>query len=155
MRFSLRYLLHFTVAVLTVVVFFGCHEALTRPYGYIRLGKASELTAPETPLLDKWLILRHDEKGFSVMSTLCTYDLSPLDIRHTPDGHYELVSRYTQSAYSSDGSVLHGPTRHPLPYYELTLDEGVYGGPKDTLYVQVGVERPKEWRLPDRVPPQK
>jgi hypothetical protein len=81
------------------------------------------------------------------MSTACTYDLSPLE-RHDAETNQEhWISSYTTSQYAVDGAVLKGPTTHPLPYYELRLDAGVYGGTPDTLFVRVGEERPREWRL--------
>ena len=118
-----------------------------RPIGWYKLGKAKELQAAETFFDEKLLLLKHDQRGFSVMSTACTYDLSPLILRDAPQGGV-FVSRYSESQYDREGKVLKGPAHVDLPYYELSIDAGVAGGPKDTLYVQVGVEKPREWRLP-------
>ena len=117
-----------------------------RPIGWHRLGKAQDLLAAETFVDSQLLLLRHDERGFSVMSTACTYDLSPLVLRDGPNGRV-FVSRYSESQYAESGKLLHGPAKVDLPYYQITLDAGVAGGPKDTLYVQVGVEKPRDWRL--------
>jgi len=80
------------------------------------------------------------------MSTACTHDLSALERRQNEGGE-QWASAFTTSLYKSDGTVLKGPAVAPLPYYDLRLEAGVYGGLPDTLFVHVGVERPAEWRL--------
>jgi len=124
----------------------GCSEGRERPPGYVRVGKARELLAPETFLYQRGLLIRRDERGFSVMSTQCTYDLSTLARKLNPAGD-TLVSRYSESTYRLDGSVLTGPARAPLPYYEAALDQGAFDGPVDTLYVRIGKRVSPEWRL--------
>ena len=121
-------------------------KGLKRPYGFMRLGKISELAASETYLPDLRLVVRMDEKGFSVMSTACTLDLTPLT-RIDDGGKVVWRSSYSESSYAYDGAVIQGPTKAPLPFYDLKIDSSVYGGPKDALYAEVGVERPKEWRF--------
>jgi len=126
----------------------GCQSSVRkRPPGWLKLGKASEYTQAETYLPEKRLLLRKDERGFSVMSTECTHDLSGLVPKKTDHG-VVFFSEYSDSQYAEDGKVLHGPAVADLPYFELRLDESVYGGPKDSLYVQIDKEVPKEWRLP-------
>ena len=92
------------------------------------------------------MVVRHDEHGFSAMSTDCTHDLSPLTRKVTPGGEV-WVSSYTASSYDSKGHVLSGPAKANLPYFKLKLDSGTYGGPLNTLYAEVGEERSEEWRL--------
>lgn len=121
-------------------------KGLKRPYGFMRLGKISELSTNETYLPDLRLVVRMDEEGFSVMSTVCTLDLTPLT-RVDDGGSVLWRSSYSESSYSYNGEVMSGPTKAPLPYYNLKIDSSVYGGPKDALYAEVGVERPKGWRF--------
>lgn len=123
---------------------------MRRPPGYLRIGKLAELSAPEQWLEAERLFLRLDERGYSVMSTLCTYDLTPLELEKTAEGEM-FVSRFTSSRYRKDGTVVSGPSKFDLPYYELVIAPEVWGGPLDTLYVKVGTERPPSWRLP--IPP--
>lgn len=136
--------------VLVAVVAFavaGCADGRKRPPGYLRLGHVSKLLDRATDLKDFDLILRRDDGGLSVMSTSCTYDLSRLVLRKV-DGKLILVSTLSPSTYDLDGQVLSGPAKANLPYYELRFDAGVYGGPRDTLYVYVGREVSRDWRLP-------
>jgi hypothetical protein len=91
-------------------------------------------------------VLRFDGKGFSVMSTLSTRDLTRLARKESAEG-IRWYSANDESIFADDGTVLQGPATEALPYYEIVLDEGAFRGPKDTLYVQVGSKRPKDWRL--------
>lgn len=130
-----------------LVCLWGCEGGVKkRPFGAFRLGNSNELSAPETDLNQYGLVLRRDEGGWFVMSTYCTYDLSHLKRVQTKDG-FVYVSDYNESRYAADGTVLNGPAKAPLPYYKLRLEPGEYGGPKDTLYVEVGQEVGREWRL--------
>jgi Rieske Fe-S protein len=113
----------------------------------LNLGLVAELSQrEETFFSDLKILLRRDSAGFYAMSTACTYDLSPL-IFSERDGKLLWRSQYTESAYNPDGSVAHGPTKYPLPYYKLQVASGTIGGPPDTIFVEVGVERPSSWRL--------
>jgi nitrite reductase/ring-hydroxylating ferredoxin subunit len=125
----------------------ACNKrSIERPVGYFKLGRLEDLAKDETYFSDLKILLRHDQGGFYAMSTACTYDGAPLT-RVTTGGDERWESSYTASVYDARGHVLHGPTEVNLPYYNLKADSGVYGGPVDTLYVQVGVPRPEEWRL--------
>ena len=138
----------FLSLALSLFVLIGCERTpLRRPFGEMRLGAITEFTAPETYLKGKHLVLRRDDRGFSVMSTECTYDLTQLVRKSQPDGSRVFVSQYSESQYADDGSVLHGPATSNLPYYEMRLSLGTLGGPLDTLYVSIGKEVSKEWRL--------
>ncbi len=118
-----------------------------RPPGYIKLGKVAEMADAETFFGDKRLLLRRDLNGFYVMSTECTYDLSPL-VRKTTEGGAEVFySPYSGVTYALDGAVVSGQAKAPLPYYKLEFNRGVIDGPVDTLYVKVGEEVPAGWRL--------
>ncbi len=80
------------------------------------------------------------------MSTYCTYDLAHLELRTT--GRDSIwVSPWSASTYDKGGRVLTPPSKADLPYYELELSSGEYGGPRDTLYVKIGSEKAPEWRL--------
>lgn len=127
---------------------FACEPSVRdRPFGDIRLGMAKELLAPSSFLDKAVVLLRRDERGWYAMSTMCTKDASILVRRDGPGG-VVLASQYTSSTYDLEGKVLSGPAVKNLPYYELTLDQGTYGGPRDTLYVHIGVEKDAGWRLP-------
>jgi nitrite reductase/ring-hydroxylating ferredoxin subunit len=125
----------------------GCADGRKRPPGYLRLGHVSGLLGRAQELKKFDLILRRDDGGLSAMSTQCTYDLSRLVLRKTDRGLI-LVSTLSSSTYDLDGKVLSGPAKVNLPYYELRFDAGVYGSPRDTLYVYVGREVSSDWRLP-------
>lgn len=118
-----------------------------RPYGYLRLGALADLSAPETVVPEAGVVVRRDSRGFFAMSTLCTHDLTQLVLDEGADGQRKWRSRSSTSSYSFDGDVLSGPAVQRLPYFELQLQSGTYGGPKDTLYVIVGSEKPPSWRL--------
>jgi hypothetical protein len=136
------------IAVLSLSLF-GCQAGeMRRPPGYFRLGLVDSLArSSETHFSDYKILLRRDSKGFFAMSTACTYDLTPL-MRVGQSGAERWRSSYSESEYSNDGEVLHGPAKAALPYYVLRIAPGEYGGKADTLYVEVGVTRAKEWRLP-------
>lgn len=132
------------VALLSVVLLSACEKK--RPPGYLNIGKVSEIASQSVFLQDKQIFLHRDQRGVSVMSTLCSYDLSPLRLI-VENGREVLVSDYSASRYDVQGNVLAGPAERPLPYYSARLDSGVYGGPLDTIYVQIGTEVDRGWRL--------
>ena len=133
--------------LLGALILSGCDwNVRRRSPGYLRLGKIQDLWGAENYLPEQRLLLRHDEGGFYVMSTECTHDLSALRLKDSPTGR-EFVSEYSASRYDTDGRVLSGPAEVSLPYYELLVDSGEYGGPKNTLYARVGSEVPPTWRL--------
>jgi hypothetical protein len=126
----------------------GCEQkGLERPYGYIKLGKIDQFIGRRTFLTRDRLLIRRDEQGLSVMSTLCTYDLSPLTPQTTAHG-IRFVSQYSTSTYDISGVVLRGPAQVTLPYYELRLASEDETGVRDTLYVYVGKHVSPSWRLP-------
>ncbi len=100
----------------------------------------------ETSLNENKLILRRDTKGFYIMSTMCTYDLTYLE-RKLVNGRELLVSTYTDSKYDLNGKVVSGPSVRDLPYYELKIAAGIYGGARDSLFAYVGREVSPDWRL--------
>lgn len=112
----------------------------------MRLGEVSGFLVNEKYLPDLRVLVRKDARGLYAMSTECTHDLSALRLVER-DGRRVFVSDYSTSTYDWNGKVLSGPAKGDLPYYYLRVDSGVYGGPKDTLYVDVGDERPATWRL--------
>lgn len=112
----------------------------------VRLGLVADLKRPESFISDQAVLVRYDSSGFSVMSLMCSYDLSILKVA-LRDGRQILTSPNSESSYELDGTILTGPTKFPLPYYELEIAPGVNGGPADTLYAKISVEKPKQWRL--------
>lgn len=117
-----------------------------RPIGWFRLGKVINFLGSETDLPESKLIIRRDNRGLYVMSTICTYDLTYL-VRKKVGGKEIYVSEYTSSTYDLDGNVLSGPAVAALPHYELKIDLGIDRKARDTLYAKVGKEVPREWRL--------
>ena len=136
------------IAALLLIICPGCNsKGRTRPIGFIRLGSAAELAQSEERYFpEARVLLRHDKGGFSAMSTVCTYDLSPLT-HIQGQGDRAWISSYTSSSYDDHGHVTNGPAKASLPYYYLRLAPGIYGGAADTLYVEIGVERSEDWRL--------
>jgi hypothetical protein len=131
----------------SLLFFTSCTSAeRERPYGELRLGNVNQLKADEMYLADARLLLKRDAGGWYIMSTLCTYDLSPLVPHRKPEGVY-WHSQYTESKYDPNGNVLSGPSRAPLPRYKLSIDSWSPGGRKDTLYVAIGDKVSQEWRL--------
>ena len=141
---------HYLVKIISLVLLVSlvaCEpSAIDRPYGDLRLGKLQDLETDEIYFKDLRLLLRKDAKGFYVMSLMCTKDLSTL-VPKTVNGRQLLVSSFTASTYDLDGKVVTGPAVTNLPYYELFVDEGQFGGPKDTLYARVGPDKGLNWRL--------
>lgn len=123
-----------------------------RPIGFMKIGKISNFTQSETYLPEPRLVLRRDEGGFYVMSTMCTYDVSTLK-RVMENGQYFFQSEETTSRYDNFGKVLKGPATRNLPYFKLILDYGDNPRVKDTLYVEIGIDKNPSWRL--KVPAQK
>jgi hypothetical protein len=131
----------------------GCNSGgMKRPVGFVRLGPAAELAQrPETFFSEARVLVRYDGRGFSAMSTACTQDLSALT--RIGDGpRRRWVSSLSSSAYDDEGRVIAGPTKAHLPFYELKLAAGTYGGVPDTLFVEIGMETESAWRLPFGLP---
>jgi nitrite reductase/ring-hydroxylating ferredoxin subunit len=125
----------------------ACHDSpRKRPFGYIRLGKVSELLNEATLIPQQGMLVRHDERGFFAMSVMCTHDLRVLEKREI-DGRLIFVCPHDHSIFDLNGILLKGPAKLHLPYYKLELDAGKYEGPKDTLYCRVGDEVASDWRL--------
>jgi hypothetical protein len=128
----------------------SCREKeLHRPSGVIRVAPLSDILAqPSSYFEDLRLLVRVDEKGVSVMSTLCSYDLTPLHIVEQ-SGKRVFVSDYSSSTYTEFGERLTGPTIHGLHYHKALVEAGVYGGVPDTLFVSLGSESEvsPDWRL--------
>ena len=147
-RRSSRQLLCSAVLFLLLVAIAACLGGpKRRPAGFLNLGLVEELArSDQTFFSDLKILLRRDERGFYAMSTACTYDLSPL-LFSERDGQLLWRSQLSPSSYAPDGSVVHGPATAPLPYYKLQVAPGTIGGPADTLFVEVGIDRPASWRL--------
>ena len=135
---------------LLLIIFAACgSRQLHRPAQVMRVGPiASFLERPETYLPDLRILVRTDERGLSVMSTECTVDLSPLELVEEGQNRF-FRSRFSDARYSLSGEVLSPPAIAPLPYFKARLAEGVWGGPKDTLFVELGLlnEVSSDWRL--------
>jgi hypothetical protein len=140
---------HFLLFLL-LLSFTSCGSRhLHRPSQVMRVGPISRfLDSPETYLPDLRILVRVDDRGLSVMSTECTVDLSPLELVKEGENRF-LQSRFSAARYSLAGEVLSAPAIAPLPYFKARIAEGVWGGPKDTLFVEIGSlnEVNSEWRL--------
>lgn len=125
----------------------GCKPKIRkRPLGFLRLGNIENFLQTETILAREWLIIRRDQSGLSAMSSLCTRDLQALE-QNVQDQNTVYHCSLCQSRYNFDGQVLKGPAIEALPYYSLHVDAEQIQGPKDTLYVRIGVEVAPSWRL--------
>ena len=145
-----KFLQAFLLSVFLITSLSSCKPShRERPYGDLRLGKVADFQEAEIVLDKERLLLRHDKAGFSVMSTLCSMDLTPLRRVVDPSGgEIRWVSDYSASVYQNDGKVIHGPAVRNLPYFKIVLDQGNFDSPKDTLYARIGEEVPPTWRLP-------
>lgn len=124
----------------------GCmNSEYKRPYGYLRLGTAEELKDATRVYRDKLrLLLRRDERGFYVMSTICPYDRLPLiPVKEGDTVHF--VSPHSRSKYSLTGDPLGGPSTYKLPYYRLEYADDL--GQGKLIFAQVGSEVDRSWRL--------
>ena len=122
----------------------GCEAK--RPPGFLTIGKVSEVAGQTHFLPEMNFYLIRDQHGVAIMSTLCRYDRLPLKLINE-NGRDIFVSDYNSSRYDISGRVIAGPAKQDLFFYSLRIDSGVYGGPKDTLYVQIGTEVGRDWRL--------
>ncbi len=128
---------------LASLFFGGCEPSeRKRPIGLIRLGKVEEfLNEPETHLPNFWLKVMRDEGGLYVMSTLCSHELEPL--LFYPDDTMKCPR--CQTKYDPHGNKTDGPAPD-LPYYKLGVGPGDTDV-ADTLYVTIGEEVSRDWRL--------
>ncbi len=138
------------ILFLLLVSFSSCGSRhLHRPPQVMRAGPVARfLESPETYLPDLRILVRVDDRGLSVMSTECTVDLSPLELVEEGENRF-FRSRFSASRYSLVGEVLSAPAIAPLPYFKARLAEGVWGGAKDTLFVEIGLQNEvdSDWRL--------
>lgn len=137
------------VSVFVCISLNSCDTSVRkRPDGFLKIGKVSDFLDAEVYLPDKRLMVRHDQRGISVMSTECTHDLSPLKKIEAGDS-YIFASQYSDSKYDNLGRVISGPAKAPLPYYRVELASNSYESQvRDTLYVHIGKEVSIDWRLP-------
>lgn len=142
---ALRSVFIFSVGILAL----GCTDRpMKRPIGVLDLGDYRQFTEPFTYRPDQQLVVWRDGRGFSIMSTECTYDLALLDLAPGPSGALEFTSKFSTSRYTQGGKVLNGPAKFPLPFYRARYDEAVLGGPKTSIYVDIPDEVSESWRLP-------
>lgn len=134
------------LALLVCVLLTAASCEKKRPPGYLSLGKVTVIAAVSGFLPDMQVYIHRDERGLSVMSTLCSYDLSPLRLVEEGGGKM-FVSDYTTSRYDLTGHVLQGPADRDLSFYSARIDAGEYDGAKDTLYVDFSKEVTRDWRL--------
>jgi len=121
-------------------------EVMTRPVGYVRLGPVADFTDPEHHLEELRLLLRRDERGFSVMSTMCTRDLSTLRTRIV-NNKKVWYSDFSGSLYNNEGHVLENSAAGSLPYFKLVLYPSAPGKDRDTLFARIGTEVAQDWRF--------
>ena len=125
----------------------GCESrTLSRPFGTVRLLPVSKLATDEQyfPKLD--LLLRRDQKGWYVMSTVDPLDLASLKGKQTPDG-VRWFSAYSNHVYANDGSPVGGDTKVRLPFFTLVVEPGPAASPEPWLYVRISEEQDPNWRL--------
>ena len=130
-------------ALLICMLLWGCEPSeRKRPIGLMRLGLVEDfLDEPETHLPNFWLKIERDEGGLYAMSTLCGKELQPLlffpnDTMSCPK---------CGSKFDPHGEKQSGPSPS-LPYFKLGVGPGDTKE-FDTLYVTIGEEVSRDWRL--------
>lgn len=137
----------FNLIIFIVFSILACQPSeRARPYGYLRLGKIQQYSLTINELPKDWLVIFHDQQGLAAMSTLCSRDLEPLvKIKQGEHEIYDCDKCHSQ--FSLSGKLLKGPAVVDLPYYKLKQDSLLINQPRDTLYVIVGENVPRSWRL--------
>lgn len=133
--------------IVILFLFVGCESStLKRPFGTMRLLPLSRLQNDEEyfPKLD--LLLRHDNKGWYVMSTADPVDLASLKGKQTPEG-VRWFSAYSNHVYDNSGKAVGGDTKASLPFYKLEVAPGPVAAPELWIYARIGDEADSSWRL--------
>lgn len=92
----------------------GCQRRFVRPGGEHQLGELKDLLRKRTVLRESGFLVFRDDQGWSVISSLCTYDGCNL----TYQGKGFLCS-CCGSRFTEQGGVLNGPTQEVLPWFEI------------------------------------
>ena len=130
-----------------MIAILGCESrTLSRPFGTLRLVPVSKLSSDEQyfPKLD--LLLRRDQKGWYVMSTVDPTDLVSLKGKQTPEG-VRWFSAYSNHVFDNNGIPVSGDTKARLPFFTLQVEPGPAAAPEPWLYVRVGEEQEPNWRF--------
>ena len=67
---------------------------------------------------EKIFVFRDQQKGFSVVSAVCTHLGCTVQF-YSSDGHFHCPCH--GSVFAPDGTVLHGPAPRPLDWFEVIL----------------------------------
>ena len=133
--------------VLLLFALLGCEERnLSRPFGTLRLLPVSKLSSDEQyfPKLD--LLLRRDQRGWYIMSTVDPTDLVSLKGKQSPEG-VRWFSAYSNHVFDNSGVAVSGDTKARLPFFTLQVEPGPAAAPEPWLYVRIGEEQDSNWRF--------
>ena len=136
----------YRIVALTLIMACVISCEVKRPPGFLNIGKVAEVGLHSHFMPDKSFYLIRDDRGLAIMSTLCSYDRLPLKLVRENEQDI-FVSDYNPSRYDLAGHVIAGPAKHDLLFYSMRFEPGVYGGAKDSLYVKIGTEVSRDWRL--------
>lgn len=106
--------------ILILIFFIGCNQQHDRVFGFVKLGKVSDIKEGKTFLKHSSLVVFRKGNKFRVMEAKCTYDLSPLRVVKVDD-RLTLRSQKTTSVYDEYGNILSGPTKKKLPFFKIFI----------------------------------
>ncbi len=109
----------FLLTVVGTFFFAACQRRFVRPGGEHQLGQIKDLLEPKTHLHKKALLLYRDPSGWSVMSTVCTFDGCDLTNQEKV-----LFCSCCNSKFDLRGKVLERPSTENLPWYKLSYTDG-------------------------------
>lgn len=125
-----------TLAWATAFTFAGCKsKRFIRPPGEHDLGEIGSLLFARQHIADRAMLVYRDERGWSCLSTRCTYD--GCDLTYQDQNFF---CSCCNSHFTHEGRVLTGPAEHPLPYFEMRFKD-------NHLYALAGNEVAPDYRF--------
>lgn len=103
------------------------------PDGPIAAGNVSGVAVGSLAIVARSFLLGRDAKGLYAMSLQCTHQGCAV----VQQSGNQLLCPCHKSVFDSNGAVLVGPAKLPLPHFEVKVDAG--GNITVDMYAQVGV----------------
>lgn len=103
------------------------------PDGPIAAGNVSGVAVGSLSIVARSFLLGRDAKGLYAMSLQCTHQGCAV----VQQSGNQLLCPCHKSVFDSNGAVLVGPAKLPLPHFAVTVDAG--GNITVDMYAQVGV----------------
>lgn len=100
---------------------FGCKQGYSREPGEHNLGAVQDLLYTQQLIRDKDILVYRDPSGWSAMSTQCTHEGCALSYQEE-----RFLCTCCGSIYDHVGSILKGPAKVELPYFEIKYVEGSF-----------------------------